>query len=128
MCSSDLLTDRIYRTLMEERLSWLMREAMTTEGYPLTDIHQTLSQFLSQTAPTQMPPNLPDSLEDEDDKIQWCQDWAQTLVQGNEIVLMALNTAELTILPLTPDSSPYSSGLDLHNSTTLYTWLDTVKP
>ena len=34
---------------------WLMWEAMTTEGYRLTDIHQTLSQFLSQTAPTQMP-------------------------------------------------------------------------
>ena len=122
------LTDRIYRTLMEERLSWLMWEAMTTEGHSLTDIHQTLSQFLSQTAPTQMPPNLPDNLEDEDDTIQWCQDWAQTLVQSNEIVLMALNTADLTIPTLTPDSSLYSNGLDLHNSITLQTWLDTVKP
>ena len=122
------LTDRIYRTLMEERLSWLIWEAMTTEGHSLTDIHQTLSQFLSQTAPTQMPPNLPDNLEDQDDTIQWCQDWAQTLVQGNEIVRIALNTADLTIPTLTPDSSLYSSGLDLHNSTTLLTWLDTVKP
>lgn len=122
------LTDRIYQTLMEERLSWLMWKAMTTEGHHLTEVHQTLSQFLSQTAPTQMPPNLPDSLEDEDDKIQWCQDWAQTLVQGNEIVLMALNTADLTIPTLTPDSSLYSNGLDLHNSITLHTWLDTVKP
>ena len=122
------LTDRIYRTLMEERLSWLMWEAMTTEGYRLTEVHQTLSQFLSQTAPTQMPPDLPDSLEDPDDKIQWCQDWAQALVQGNEIVRIALNTADLTIPTLTPDSSHYSSGLDLHNSITLHTWLDTVKP
>ena len=122
------LTDRIYRTLIEERLSWLMWEAMTTEGHRLTEVHQTLSQFLSQTAPTQMPPDLPDSLEDPDDKIQWCQDWAQALVQGNEIVRIALNTADLTIPTLTPDSSHYSSGLDLHNSITLHTWLDTVKP
>ena len=122
------LTDHIYRELMEERLSWLMWEAMTTEGHALTEVHQTLSQFLSQTAPTQMPPDLPDTPEDPDDRIQWCQDWAQALVQGNEIVRMTLNTADLTIAPLTPDSSLYSSGIELHDKTTLHIWLDTVRP
>ena len=122
------LTDRIYRELMEERLSWLMWEAMTTEGHPLTDIHQTLNQFLSQTAPSQMPPDLPADLEDSDDMIHWCQDWAQTLVQGNEIIRIALNTADLSLQPLTPDSSLYSSGIERHNKTTLHTWLDTVRP
>ena len=122
------LSDRIYRTLMEERLSWLMWEAMKTEGHGLSEIHQTLNQFLSQTAPAQMPPDLPEETEDPDDQLQWTQDWAQALVQGNEFVWEALNAADLSLPTLAPDSALYSSGLDLHNGITLHTWLDTVRP
>lgn len=112
-----------YQTLMEERLTWMIWRQMQETGWENT--LQQLTQFLNETAPSQFPPEIDDP-SDLDEIAMACQDWAQTLVHGNEIVREAIALADFSVQPITPANSTYSDMLDLHNDTSLSTWLTEV--
>lgn len=121
------ISEQTYRELMEQRLTWLIWQEIETEGQSLEAAQLLLAQFVQATAPAQSSPDLPETT-DPEEIAMWCQDWAQTLVTGNEAVREALNQAEPPARPLTKTSSTYSTVLELHDSTHLSTWLAEVQP
>ena len=119
------LDPKTYQELMGERLTWMIWQWMRSDGHSLEETHQILNQFTARTAPAQTTPTLPEERDDIEISM-WCEDWAQTLIQGNAWVWEALAQADLPAATLTPHTPNYSRVLDIHNDTQLSTWLDAV--
>ena len=112
-----------YQTLMQERLVWMIAEWMTTYGHSLEETARELIRFTAQTALTQFTPRLPENPEDETEMEMWQEEWAETIVLGNDFVKERLTLAELPASPCEPSDPQYSSLMERHNEIQLSTWL-----
>ncbi|WP_017302357.1 hypothetical protein [Nodosilinea nodulosa] len=130
--SLQALDEPTYRELMQQRGIWMIQQWMQEMESDQEDVQAFLSQMLQRLDSTQRIPPIQQDNDLEYALVQWQEAWATLLIHDNwrfkHLLPEAMGNQPFPVQPLLPNQPNYQDLLDLHQETSLESWLINLLP
>jgi hypothetical protein len=126
------LDQATYLELMPQRVSWMIQQWMQEMDSNPEETQAFLSQMLQRLDPVQRIPSLQTDSAQDYALMQWQSAWATLLIRDNwrfkHLLPEAMGNQTFPVHPVSPSQPSYQDLLDLHQETSLESWLVNLLP
>jgi hypothetical protein len=119
--SMQTITEADYRTLISQRIGWLIQTWMEQTGETQHQTHNRLTSALFHLNSSQQPPRLTDP--EAQPLWTWMEIWAETFVTYNDRLMQELEQEFPATIPVPVMPEVLEQQIAAHDSITLADWL-----